>query len=39
MGLKFKEWLFGIKTGKSPSKLISSVVRPAKPFSPKIKKK
>lgn len=39
MGLKFKEWLYGIKSGKSSSKLMSSVIRPAKPFSPAIKKK
>jgi len=35
MALKFKEWLYGVKKGNSPARLMSSVIKPAKPFSPK----
>jgi hypothetical protein len=36
--MSFKEWLYGLKQGNSPTKLMSRVVRPASPFSPSHKK-
>jgi hypothetical protein len=39
MILSFKEWMYGIGKGRSPAKLMSSAIKPAKPYSFKRKKK
>jgi len=35
--LAFKEWLYGIKRGHTPGRLMSTSIKPAKPFIPKRK--